>query len=96
MTPRQFQNYYEGYYEQRQSDVRESWEQIRFVCFYSAAGNLKKGTKPEQILKFPWDGEDLHFEHLEPEDKSLEEIGEEIKRHWDEIDKKRGKSDCKH
>ena len=35
---------------------RESWEQTRLMAYISAQSNSTKQLKPEDILKFPWDG----------------------------------------
>lgn len=96
MTPRQFQNYYEGFLDQKISDHHESWHQVRMMAYYAASGNLKKGTKPEDILKFPWDGENVESEQFDDADEPLEEIGEKIRNHWAEIDRKRGGPSSKH
>ena len=86
LTPRQFQNLFEGYSERRESDFRERWEQVRWLSFYAAAGNLKRGTTPDKLLDFPWE-------------KKVGDVvlptQEEIKQaqdYWELIDKKRGET----
>lgn len=88
LTPRQFQNYLEGFLEAREAATKLQWEQTRVVCFYAAAGNLKKSaTDPGKLFSFPWE------QTGDPVDaKSLEEQAAEMKAFWDNIDQKRGKS----
>ncbi len=87
LTPRAFQNYFEGFQGQKERAHQEQWEQIRWLAFYAASGNLKKGTKPEQLLNFPWDNKTPVPASM----PSQEEI-EESKAYWQKIDQKRGES----
>lgn len=89
MTPRQFQNYYTGYSERKENDFREGWRQSRFIGFWSAIGHLKKGTKPDKLIEFPWDKEEQEIETDGIPSKA--EI-EATKAYWAEADKKRGES----
>jgi hypothetical protein len=92
MTPRQFQNYFEGFQESRESRERESWEQVRMLAYYAASGNLKKGTKPKGLMQFPWDDEPVIDDVVDEDGRSLEEQARDVKAFWDKIDQKRGQT----
>lgn len=89
-SPRQFQNYATGYFESKEQTIKENLYNTRLVAYWSAVGFLKKGTKPEQLISFPWE--------KETESESLMPTEEEIQASidfWKKIDKKRanGKTD---
>lgn len=86
LTPRQFQNIFEGYLDKRESDSRQRWEQVRYLSFYAAAGNLKKGTTPDKLMAFPWDKE------LPPVVLPTQEEIKKTQEYWELIDKKRGET----
>ena len=89
LTPRSFQNYYSGFEKSESSKLKQGWEQVRWVAYYAAIGHLKKGTKKDDLLKFPWD----HVADVPKGMPSQEEI-DASKKYWEEIDKKRnGQSD---
>lgn len=92
MTPRQFQNYAEGYLESEQEDFRIQSIRARWISFFAAAGNLKKGTKPEDLLRFEWEGEKGEDPLEDDQDLSPAEQFERSKQHWEKIDQKRGQA----
>lgn len=47
---------------------KESWEQTRMLGFIIAQTQSTKKIKPEDIIKFPWDGES-HITSVSNEDK---------------------------
>lgn len=57
MTPRQFYNKTKGYTEQRNEDVQQAWEIMRFSTTALLNIHLKKTDKidPQKLVKFPWD-----------------------------------------
>ena len=38
-----------------ESKYKYTWEQARFIAYYAAAGNLKKGTSMRSLITFPWE-----------------------------------------
>lgn len=58
---------------------RTSWEQTRMLAFISALPHSKKGLKPTDIVKYPWDDESTEIEEITEEDISrLHKKQEEI------------------
>lgn len=55
LRPRQWQNIVAGFREGQEAEIKERWYQTRWVSYWSAFGHLKKGTMPENIIKFPWE-----------------------------------------
>jgi len=87
MTPRTFQNYYEGATQRALDDKKEAWQMVRWVCYYAASGNLKKGVKAESLLTFPW--ENSEEKEAKAEEKNLEAQAAEVRQFWERVDKKR-------
>ena len=59
MSPKEFINYsYSDYMHKRKgfSNTKiERLQEVRLICFFAAAGNLKKGTKIEDLFPIPGD-----------------------------------------
>ena len=36
-------------------DNKTRWEQARFIAYFAAIGNLKKGTKMKDLITFEWE-----------------------------------------
>ena len=89
MTPRQFQNYATGFIDQKESSRKQSWEQARFIAYWSASMGLKKSTKPKDLLSFDWDVEPQMQQA--PQMPTEDEINAS-KEFWEKIDQKRGES----
>lgn len=88
LTPRQFNNYATGSLDARDRELKQSWEQVRWVSYYAAIGHLKKGTKKDQLISYPWDGENLEVESDGVKMPTEKEI-QESKEYWAKIDRKR-------
>jgi len=84
-TPRQFQNYTIGFMESRDSKFKSDLYNTRWISYWAAIGFLKKGTKPEQLITFPWEEESDQELKLMP----TEEEVQKARDFWKEIDKKR-------
>lgn len=84
MTPRQFQNYFEGYADVKAAAQKESWFQTRWLAFYAAAGHLKKGTTPDKLLVFPWEIQ-VEENNGIPTQKEIDDV----KAYWAERDSKK-------
>lgn len=92
MTPRQFQNHAEGYLESEKRKHRAKMERLRLLCYYAAAGNLKKGTTPEKLFRFEWERPTISDD--DPDDGlTNEQRVQQAREYWAEIDKKRGGPD---
>lgn len=46
---------YVGRQNDRYESQKAAWEQSRFIAYYAAIGNLKKGTKMTDITTFEWE-----------------------------------------
>ncbi|MEM9829894.1 MAG: hypothetical protein AAF944_04625 [Bacteroidota bacterium] len=50
----------EGYFQHRQEDMRQSWEQTRTIAYTNVLpwmGKRAHGMTPEKFLPLSWDGE---------------------------------------
>lgn len=83
LTPRQFQNLFNGYADNKFEAEKSTWYQTRWMAFYAGLGNLKKGTTPEKLIEFPWE------KILENTGVPSDEEIQETRDRWAEIDRKR-------
>lgn len=85
-TPRQFQNYTTGYDNAKKREYKEAWHSARMISYFSALSVLKKNTKPNQIMEFPWEKEELQIGG-ESEIPTEEEV-QRVRDFWKKIDEK--------
>lgn len=86
LTPRQFQNLFNGYADKEEQERKERWYQVRWKAYWSAVGHLKKNTTPEKLLQFPWEKEVQESAGM-PTDEEIEES----KQFWVDYDAKHKK-----
>ena len=86
LTPRQFQNLFTGFVESEEVKTKERWYQTRWVSFWAACGHLKKGTKPDKLIEFPWE------KIIENTGVPTEQEIDAMKSRWQERDKKRSET----
>ena len=56
LTPDEFSAIYKEWQSAREADERGRWERCRWICYYAIRPYAKKDLRPEQVLKFGWDG----------------------------------------
>lgn len=56
LTPPEFDAIYDAWKSEREDNDRGKWERCRWICYYALKPYAKKGLKPEDVLKFGWDG----------------------------------------
>lgn len=56
LTPDEFNAIYKEWHSAREADERGRWERCRWICYYAIRPYAKKDLRPEQVLKFGWDG----------------------------------------
>lgn len=61
MSFRDFRLKQQGFFELRNQDFKNGWEQTRFISYYSAIGFLKKHTKMKDICRFEWEKAEVKF-----------------------------------
>lgn len=57
-TPSEFTSVVEAWAKQKESDIRTSWEQTRFIAFHCIQPYSKKQMKLTDICRFAWDREE--------------------------------------
>lgn len=83
LTPYEFDAIYKEWKSRQDDEDRGVWERCRWVCYYALKPYAKKGLKPEDVLKFGWDGEKrpdpktkMTKEELEADKKEFEKLME--------------------
>jgi hypothetical protein len=62
---------------------KDQWEQTRFIAYIMAQTQSTKSLKPQDILKFAWDGEDQKFDTQEAKlraAQAFKELQEDINK----------------
>jgi hypothetical protein len=81
MTPREYGNACEGYSKKREEEFKVSWEQTRqIVTMLVNVNSPKRRFKPQDILKFPWDGKGGENNYEE----DIKKLKEEREKKWRE------------
>lgn len=57
MTPAEFAAAVKAWGEQVERQRREDWERARQICFCAVAPYSNKAKRPQDIMRFSWDGE---------------------------------------
>jgi hypothetical protein len=84
LTPRQLTNAIEGFFNRREEDLKEQWEQTRMIYAIIANqpvyGYKNKPKPPKQLMPFPWDeGSGLpDQEQLDKLKKDMDEYNKSI------------------
>ena len=54
-TPEEFRSIFDNWHERQESQIKESWEQIRIICLCVLQPHSKKTLSAKEVLSFPWD-----------------------------------------
>ena len=68
-TPSEFWKAYEAWHDQRESVVRESWEQTRVMCASFLQPYSKKRLTGKDVFPLPWDGSQEKEEEVNEEER---------------------------
>lgn len=84
MTPTEFNAIYKEWQSRQEDNERGRWERCRWICYYALKPYAKNGLKPEDVLRFGWDGgmntggskTKMTKEELEADKKEFEKLME--------------------
>lgn len=81
LTPSEFEAIYKEWEAGQEDTERGAWERCRWICYYALKPYAKKCLKPEDVLRFGWDGmtmpgsrTKMTKEELETDKKEFEKL----------------------
>lgn len=76
MTLGEIETFLTGFYRRS----REAWEQTRILGYIIAQANSTKKLKQTDIIRFPWDSEDIEIKDTSVSDEDMKRLREMAKQ----------------